>query len=76
MTLKLVPPPQKIDIATALRNLASQIETGEFGEPASMVWVLEVGNELHVGSTDLSTYAEHHAHFILAKAQRNLEHGE
>ena len=76
MTLKLVTPPQRIAVADALRELADQIEQNDFGIPDSMTWVLEAEGEIHVGCTDMSSYASCHAHLMLAKAQRKLEDGE
>lgn len=61
------------DIPSGLRNLADQIEAGEF-LPHTLVWAIDEGDgEVSVGLLGAAQAPGAEAHLLLAAAMRKLE---
>ena len=74
MKLVQLPLPGVTDIATGLRNLATQIEDGEFDDAHNLAWVIDCGdNRIELGMLGPSPSPGTEAHYLYCLAQRALE---
>lgn len=77
MTCQLVEfPPQyaALSLPNALRQLADEIEAGEYGEAHNLTWVIDCGNSnIEIGILGKCGDPGITAHFLLALGQRKIE---
>ena len=61
------------DLPRGLRDLADEIEAGDYGTPDSLVWVLDRNGIIDVGMIGHSPEPGAVAHLLLHMAARKLE---
>ena len=62
------------DVPRALRNLADDIERGEYGDSHNVGWVVDCGDaRLEIGMAGAAAEAGITAYYLFGKAMRKLE---
>ena len=78
MTIQVItfPGAQVSDIPACLRDLAENIEAGNFGEAIALLWVLDCGDgQVEVGLSGRAGEPAPTAHFLAGAAQKRLLSG-
>ena len=74
MKIVKLPTTDLTDIAAGLRNLATQIENGDFNDAHNLAWVIDCGDGVvEVGLLGQSPSPGPLAHYLYCLGQRRLE---
>lgn len=71
-----IPVAGTLDVPSALRKLASQIEAGEFGDAHNLAWVIDCGDSrIECGLAGRAPEPGATGFMLFALAQRKIERG-
>lgn len=71
-----IPVAGTLDVPSALRKLASQIEAGEFGDAHNLAWVIDCGDSrIECGLAGRAPEPGATGYLLFALAQRKIERG-
>lgn len=77
--MKLVQFPERVafvDVAQGLRNLADQIDAGEFGDAHNVAWVIDCGgSDVQIGLLGKAASPGAEAHLLLTLAAAKIVRG-
>lgn len=66
--------PSAFDIPAALRNLATDIENGDFGNPHNLAWIIDCGGgRIEIGVLGKVSELAPVAYWLFGLAKRKLE---